>query len=191
MRYRPFYRPFSLETWVILRESINVTWKVSATPVPLYKATFSFKQKSTACRKLYFLPEYQYFKFNMPKVLFTDDLECRLIELWEEYQRTKSGTMMKRSVADRQIASKMNDYVQHLGIKDFVFTAASVHSKVEHLKTKARDLYKRYRKKRKPVLLLSPWPRFCLRPADCFCHMDQVVAQYVQVCSWLQASAEY
>ena len=130
----------------------------------------------------------------MPKVLFTNDLQCRLIELWDEYQRTKSGTMMKRSVADRQIASKMNDYVQHLGIKDVVFTAASVHSKVEHLKTKARDLYKRYtgRKKRKPVLLLAPWPRFCLRvPADCFCHMDQVVAQYVQVCSWLQASAEY
>eukprot|EP00117_Sycon_ciliatum_P040038 scpid66484/ scgid29491/ len=61
--------------------------------------------------------------------------------------------MMKRSVAERQIASKMNDSVQHLGIKDVVFTAPSVHSKVDNLKTKARDHYKRYRKKRKPILL--------------------------------------
>ena len=70
----------------------------------------------------------------LPKVLFNDDLECRVIELWGEYQRTKSGTMMKRSVAERQIASKLNDCVQHLGIKTVVFTAASVHIKVDNLK---------------------------------------------------------
>lgn len=84
----------------------------------------------------------------MPRVLFTDDVEGRLIELWGDYQRTKNGTMLKRSLAERQIADKLNDYAKEIGLgSDVVFTGPIVHSKVDNLKTKAKELYKRYRRR--------------------------------------------
>ena len=40
----------------------------------------------------------------MPRVVLTDDLE-KLIEIWAEYQRNKTGKIMKRSLKEKYIAS--------------------------------------------------------------------------------------
>eukprot|EP00117_Sycon_ciliatum_P011962 scpid98101/ scgid4370/ len=45
---------------------------------------------------------------TMPRQIFSDDLEARLIELWADYQKSKSGQMVKRIVREREIAEKLN-----------------------------------------------------------------------------------
>ena len=49
-------------------------------------------------------------KFSMPKVVFNDEMEGKLIELWAHYQRVKSGTMKKRSQKEKEIAEDLNLY---------------------------------------------------------------------------------
>ena len=44
----------------------------------------------------------------MPRQIFSDDLEARLIELWADYQKSKNGQMVKRIVREREIAEKLN-----------------------------------------------------------------------------------
>ena len=44
----------------------------------------------------------------MPRQIFSDDLEARLIELWADYQKSRSGQMVKRIVREREIAEKLN-----------------------------------------------------------------------------------
>ena len=85
----------------------------------------------------------------MPRVVFSAEVEQRLIELWGKYQREKSGTMMKRAVAEKRIADELNLYAKQLsgGDQEMIYTAAIVHNKIDNLKTKARDQYKKYRKK--------------------------------------------
>ena len=55
-------------------------------------------------------------KFSMPKVVFNDEMEGKLIELWAHYQREKSGTMKKRSQKEKEIAEDLNLYARSVGL---------------------------------------------------------------------------
>ena len=48
----------------------------------------------------------------MPRQIFSDDLEARLIELWSDYQKSKSGQMVKRIAREREIAEKLNAFAK-------------------------------------------------------------------------------
>ena len=80
----------------------------------------------------------------MPRVVFTDDLEKKLIEIWAEYQRNKTGKLMKRSPKEKEIASTMNEHARELSGEQDPFTATMVHYKIDNLKSKARDQYKKF-----------------------------------------------
>ena len=56
---------------------------------------------------------------------------------------------MKRAVAEKRIADELNLYAKQLsgGDQDTIYTAAIVRNKIDNLKTKARDQYKKHRKK--------------------------------------------
>eukprot|EP00117_Sycon_ciliatum_P049807 scpid42557/ scgid35256/ len=63
-------------------------------------------------------------KFSMPKVVFNDEMEGKLIELWAHYQREKSGTMKKRSQKEKEIAEDLNLYARSVGL-DMAFDGKS------------------------------------------------------------------
>ena len=50
----------------------------------------------------------------MPRVLFSDDAESKLIELWADMQRNPNGLMKKRRVKEREISEKLNEYLREL-----------------------------------------------------------------------------
>eukprot|EP00117_Sycon_ciliatum_P015744 scpid26375/ scgid4370/ len=77
---------------------------------------------------------------TMPRQIFSDDLEARLIELWADYQKSKSGQMVKRIVREREIAEKLNAFAKESNL-DIEITPLIVNNKVDNLKAKARDLY--------------------------------------------------
>ena len=81
----------------------------------------------------------------MPRQIFSDDLEARLIELWADYQKSKSGQMVKRIMREREIAEKLNAFAKESNL-DIEITPLIVHNKVDNLKAKARDLYRRFRR---------------------------------------------
>lgn len=64
----------------------------------------------------------------MPRQLFSDEVESRLIELWGEYERNKSGTMVKRSHKEKDFADKLNSYARQLGAEDS-YTSLMVQNK--------------------------------------------------------------
>lgn len=82
----------------------------------------------------------------MPRQLFSDEVENRLIELWAEYQRNKSGTMVKRGHKEKEIADKLNSYARELGAEDSDYTALMIHNKIDNLKSKAKEIYRRNRR---------------------------------------------
>ena len=72
----------------------------------------------------------------MPRVVFTDDLEKKLIEIWAEYQRNETGKMMKRSLKKKEIASAVNQYARELygeSREQDLFTATMVYYKIDNL----------------------------------------------------------
>ena len=81
----------------------------------------------------------------MPRVVFTDDLEKRLIELWAEYQRNKSGKMKKRSLKEKEMTAKINLYAKELDGADAPeFEVGVIHNKIDNVKSKAREHYRKY-----------------------------------------------
>ena len=84
-------------------------------------------------------------KFNMPKLVFNDEMEGKLIELWAHYQRVKSGTMKKRLQKEKKIAEELNLYARSVGL-DMTFDGKMVHNKIDNLKAKSKELYRKFRK---------------------------------------------
>ena len=83
----------------------------------------------------------------MPRLVFSDELEKKLIELWAEYQRTKSGQMKKRAVKEREMTAAINTYAKELyGADSPEFSQTVIHNKIDNLKSKARGHYRKYRK---------------------------------------------
>ena len=82
----------------------------------------------------------------MPLVHFNDELEQKLIELWGEQQRRKGGQMIKRKVREMEMVEALNKYaVQLYGEKnEHEFSLKVVSNKIDNLKSKARDFYKKY-----------------------------------------------
>eukprot|EP00117_Sycon_ciliatum_P043255 scpid95198/ scgid5362/ len=82
----------------------------------------------------------------MPLVHFNDELEQKLIELWGEQQRRKGGQMIKRKVREMEVVQALNKYaVQLYGEKnEHEFSLKVVSNKINNLKSKARDFYKKY-----------------------------------------------
>ena len=81
----------------------------------------------------------------MPRQVFSDDLEEKLIALWAEYQTKKSGIMMKRTKKEKEIADKLNLYAKEIG-EDMEFSHSIVHNKIDNLKSKAKEHYKKFRR---------------------------------------------
>ena len=81
----------------------------------------------------------------MPRQVFSDDLEEKLIALWAEYQTKKSGIMMKRTKKEKEIADKLNLYAKEIG-EDIEFSHSIVHNKIDNLKSKAKEHYKKFRR---------------------------------------------
>eukprot|EP00117_Sycon_ciliatum_P028335 scpid101738/ scgid22792/ len=82
----------------------------------------------------------------MPRVVFSDDLEKKLIELWAEYQRDKSGKMKKRTVKEREITATINEYARELYGPDVEeFPQSVIHNKIDNLKAKAREHYRKFK----------------------------------------------
>ena len=79
----------------------------------------------------------------MPRLVFSDGLEEKLTALWVEYQTKKSGVMMKR--AKKEIAEKLNLYAKEIG-ENMEFSPSVVHNKIDNLKSKAKDHYKKFRR---------------------------------------------
>lgn len=65
------------------------------------------------------------------------------MELWAQYQRTKSGCMMKRAQKEKEIAEELNRYGKSIGV-DVDYNAKIIHNKVDNLKSKAKDLYRKF-----------------------------------------------
>eukprot|EP00117_Sycon_ciliatum_P038536 scpid40822/ scgid28619/ len=84
-------------------------------------------------------------KFSMPKGVFNDEMEGKLIELWAHYQREKSGTMKKRLQKEKKIAEELNLYARSVGL-DMTFDGKMVHNKIDNLKAKSKELYRKFRK---------------------------------------------
>ena len=74
----------------------------------------------------------------MPRQVFSEEVEAKLIQLWGEHVKTKSGTMMKRSVKEKEVAEALTAYSRQLGDTESVYTASVIHSKIDNLKTKGR-----------------------------------------------------
>ena len=51
----------------------------------------------------------------MPRQVFSEEVEAKLIQLWGEHVKTKSGTMMKRSVKEKEVAEALTAYSRQLG----------------------------------------------------------------------------
>ena len=82
----------------------------------------------------------------MLRQVFSEEVEAKLIQLWGEHVKTKSGTMMKRSVKEKEVAEALTAYSRQLGDTESVYTASVIHSKIDNLKTKAKEHYKRFRR---------------------------------------------
>ena len=82
----------------------------------------------------------------MPRQVFSEEVEAKLIQLWGEHVKKKSGTMMKRSVKEKEVAEALTAYSRQLGDTESVYTASVIHSKIDNLKTKAKEHYKRFRR---------------------------------------------
>lgn len=83
----------------------------------------------------------------MPRIVFNDDLEKKLIELWAEYQSHKSGQMVKRSVKEKEITGMINAYARELYGQDAdEFAVNVIHNKIDNLKAKAREHYRKFRR---------------------------------------------
>ena len=80
----------------------------------------------------------------MPRQVFSDDLEEKLIALWAEYQTKKSG-IMKRTKKEKEIADKLNLYAKEIG-EDMEFSHSITHNKIDNLKSKAKEHYKKFRR---------------------------------------------
>ena len=65
------------------------------------------------------------------------------MELWAMYQKTKSGNMMKRSQKEKEIAEELNKYGTSIGL-DVDFNGKIIHNKIDNLKSKAKDLYRKF-----------------------------------------------
>eukprot|EP00117_Sycon_ciliatum_P009588 scpid100057/ scgid11820/ len=82
----------------------------------------------------------------MPRQVFTEEIEAKLIQLWGEYVKNKSGTMVRRSVKEKEIGEALTRFARQLDNTDVEFTASVVHHKIDNLKAKAKEHYKKYRK---------------------------------------------
>ena len=82
----------------------------------------------------------------MPRVMFSQELEGKLIELWNGHLRRPPGGTVRRSYAEKEIAIKLNLFAEQLG-EEALYTASIVHSKIDNMKTKAKGLYETYTKK--------------------------------------------
>ena len=51
---------------------------------------------------------------KMPRVVFCEELEGKLIELWAAEQKASNGTVQKRSVKEKEIAVKLNLFSRQL-----------------------------------------------------------------------------
>ena len=100
-------------------------------------------QQIATCFQSHFLRVYCVFRFlslhlffvTMPRQVFSDDLEEKLIALWAEYQTKKSGIMMKRTKKEKEIADKLNLYAKEIG-EDMEFSHSIIHNKIDNLKSK-------------------------------------------------------
>ena len=54
----------------------------------------------------------------MPRQVFSEEVEEKLIQLWGEHVKTKSGTMMKRSVKEKEEAEALTAYSRQLGTRN-------------------------------------------------------------------------
>ena len=83
----------------------------------------------------------------MPRQVFSEEVEAKLIHLWGVgHIRMKGGTVKKRSVKEKEVAEAVTAYSRQLGDIESVCTASVVHSKTDNLKAKAKEQYKKYRK---------------------------------------------
>eukprot|EP00117_Sycon_ciliatum_P010189 scpid100544/ scgid12188/ len=82
----------------------------------------------------------------MLRQVFTEEIEAKLIQLWGEYVKNKSGTMVRRSVKEKEIGEALTRFARQLDNTDVEFTASVVHHKIDNLKAKAKEHYKKYRK---------------------------------------------
>lgn len=82
----------------------------------------------------------------MPRQVFSDAMEEKLIELWAEFQKDKAGSMMKRSKKEKEIAQKLNLYAKAIGEADVDISQSVVHNKLDNIKAKAKEHYKRFKK---------------------------------------------
>ena len=71
---------------------------------------------------------------KLPRQVFSE-VEAKLIQLWGEHVKKKSGTMMKRSVKEKEVAEALTAYSRQLGDTESVYTASVIHSKIDNLKT--------------------------------------------------------
>ncbi len=84
----------------------------------------------------------------MPKQVFSEEAERKLIELWAQYQKNKAGMMMKRSAKEKEIALQLTSFEEETFGKEKAtnYTASMMHNKVDNLKSKAKELYRKYRR---------------------------------------------
>ena len=81
----------------------------------------------------------------MPRVVFSDDVESKLIELWADMQRNPGGLMKKRKVKEREISEKLNEYLRELHGDDVEpLTPLVVKNKIDNLKAKAKEFYRKF-----------------------------------------------
>ena len=75
----------------------------------------------------------------MPRQVFSEEVEAKLIQLWGEHVKKKSGTMMKRSVKEKEVAEALTAYSRQLGDTESVYTASVIHSKSTTSKQRQRN----------------------------------------------------
>ena len=81
----------------------------------------------------------------MPRVMFSQELDGKLIELSNGHLRRPPGGTVRKSYAE-EIAITMNLFAEHLR-EEATYTASIVHSKIDSMKTKVKGLYETYTKK--------------------------------------------
>ena len=81
----------------------------------------------------------------MPRQVFPDEVESKLIDIWADYQLNKSGIMKKRKTKEKEIAEELTLYARSLGLQ-ITYDQTMIHNKIDNLKSKAREMYKKYKK---------------------------------------------
>ncbi|XP_065181828.1 potassium/sodium hyperpolarization-activated cyclic nucleotide-gated channel 1-like [Sycon ciliatum] len=93
----------------------------------------------------------------MPRLVFNGALEAKLIELWNDHchHRNELGRSKKRGSAEKEVAHTLAAYAIEAGETEPI-TWKVVHNKVDNLRAKAKETYRRYRLKHQDGTFVGP-----------------------------------